>query len=209
MNDQDEKWCIDKAAETLRESVRLDSSFDARVMDAVRKEAPAWSRAALVTRTGARRSPAWRAAGGWLVRPRMVRIAPIGGLAAAAAVLLAVSIASRQSAVAEQVGQPESPVVAAAPRTDTTIVRFVLVALGASTVALVGDFNDWNVASTPLDSPADDGVWTIAVALPPGRHQYAFMVDGERWVTDPSAPTAVEDSFGLPNSVVTVGESTE
>ncbi len=41
--------------------------------------------------------------------------------------------------------------------------------------------------------------------LAPGRYQYAFVVDGRRFVADPAAPRAVDDDFGQPSSVVTVG----
>ena len=37
------------------------------------------------------------------------------------------------------------------------------------------------------------------LALPAGQHQYAFVVDGARWVVDPGAP-AVDDGFGRRNS---------
>jgi hypothetical protein len=42
------------------------------------------------------------------------------------------------------------------------------------------------------------------VRLPAGRHEYAFLVDGERWVADPNAPSSIEDEFGVESSVVTV-----
>jgi 1,4-alpha-glucan branching enzyme len=48
-----------------------------------------------------------------------------------------------------------------------------------------------------------DGVWTILVPLPPGVHDYSFIVDGERWVPDPYAPQ-VDDGFGGVNSRLTV-----
>jgi hypothetical protein len=39
--------------------------------------------------------------------------------------------------------------------------------------------------------------------LPAGQHQYAFVVDGARWVADPGAP-AVDDGFGRRNSVLSL-----
>src|SRR5439155_1380617 len=39
--------------------------------------------------------------------------------------------------------------------------------------------------------------------MPVGQHQYAFVLDGARWVVDPAAP-AVDDGFGRRNSVVAV-----
>src|SRR5205823_5942907 len=47
------------------------------------------------------------------------------------------------------------------------------------------------------------GVWAITRALPQGHHQYAFVVDGARWVPDPAAP-GVDDGFGRRNSMVAV-----
>lgn len=52
-------------------------------------------------------------------------------------------------------------------------------------VALVGDFSAWQPIA--LFDHDRDGVWTVTVALPPGRYEYAFVVDG-RWVgQDPLA----------------------
>jgi len=47
------------------------------------------------------------------------------------------------------------------------------------------------------------GVWTATLTLPAGQHQYAFVVDGARWVPDPGAP-AIDDGFGRRNSVLTL-----
>lgn len=87
---------------------------------------------------------------------------------------------------------------------DGSVVRFVIEAPGASTVALVGDFNAWNVGATPLEATEREGIWTVTVPLPAGRHEYAFVVDGVRWMPDPSAPRAGTSDFGPANSVVTV-----
>lgn len=94
---------------------------------------------------------------------------------------------------------------AAAPSiADGSVVRFVIEAPGASTVALVGDFNAWNVGATPLEATEREGIWTVTVPLPAGRHEYAFVVDGVRWMPDPNAPRAGTADFGPANSVVTV-----
>ena len=89
--------------------------------------------------------------------------------------------------------------------TAETVIQFVLVAPEAASVALVGDFNDWNVSATPLVQGQGDGVWSVTVPLTPGRYQYSFLVDGSTWIQDPRAARAVEDEFGRPNSVVTIG----
>lgn len=82
-------------------------------------------------------------------------------------------------------------------------VAFTLVAPRASSVAIVGDFNDWNPHATPLVRTGD-GAWETRVRLAPGQYNYAFVVDGATWVPDPAAPKNAVDDFGSPNSVVTV-----
>jgi hypothetical protein len=82
-------------------------------------------------------------------------------------------------------------------------VRFVLVAPDAKAVSLAGTFNQWDAHATPLVRAGATGVWTATLSLPAGQHQYAFVVDGQRWVPDPGAPT-VDDGFGRRNSVLTL-----
>jgi hypothetical protein len=90
--------------------------------------------------------------------------------------------------------------------TEVRIVQFVLAAPRASRVTVVGDFNDWDPGATPMRRRTA-GAWVASIPLPPGRHVYAFIVDGDRWVPDPAAPMAPEDGFGIRNSVIVVGES--
>lgn len=92
----------------------------------------------------------------------------------------------------------------AEPAHDTVyMVRFVLTDARARTVSLVGDFNAWARRATPLVA-VKPGVWSTQVALPAGRHEYAFVVDGKHWVADPSSDRLADD-FDTPSSVVTVG----
>lgn len=79
-------------------------------------------------------------------------------------------------------------------------VRFVLEA-PAGAVALVGDFNDWDPQALPLERR--DGAWSVTLRLAPGRYRYAFVVDGDHWLSDPGHPVA-QDEFGTPTSVITV-----
>ena len=169
-----------------RVAVTLPAALDARVMERVRRHA-----ASPVRR-------AWR----WLGRPREVRLRvrpwPWGlagaALAAAAAVVLLLGRGR------EAPGTGGEAAVAAARR-DSALVRFVLYAPGAKRVAVAGTFNRWT--AVPLLPAGTSGVWTATLARPVGQHQYAFVVDGERWVADPAAP-AVDDGFGRQNSVLAV-----
>lgn len=53
--------------------------------------------------------------------------------------------------------------------------EFTCEAPDASSVFLVGTFNDWNMRSTPMDRGAD-GEWTAVLQLPPGEYEYKFVV---------------------------------
>ena len=82
-------------------------------------------------------------------------------------------------------------------------VQFVLVDPKARKVSIVGDFNDWDPAATPLDS--SKGVWTAEVELPTGPQSYAFVVDGSKWIADPGAPRAPADELSAGYSMIVVG----
>jgi 1,4-alpha-glucan branching enzyme len=58
-------------------------------------------------------------------------------------------------------------------------------ARGAGHVSLVGDFNGWDMAATPMRR-MPDGRWMASLELHHGHHQYLFIVDGEPCL-DPKA----------------------
>ncbi|MCE2803546.1 MAG: isoamylase early set domain-containing protein [Gemmatimonadetes bacterium] len=72
------------------------------------------------------------------------------------------------------------------PRSGAVATQFVFEAPAAQSVALVGDFNGWVPTAAPLVR-LRSGVWTVTVPLMPGRHVYAFLVDGAR-----SMPTTAD-----------------
>jgi hypothetical protein len=72
----------------------------------------------------------------------------------------------------------------------------------ASRVSVVGDWNGWDPASAPLTrTGADEFAGTYT--LPPGRHEYALVVDGVT-LDPPDAPSYVPDGFGGRNGVLDV-----
>jgi len=71
-------------------------------------------------------------------------------------------------------------------------------------VMLAGDFNDWNANQTRFNKTAN-GIWRAEIdSPPPGRHYYKFVVDGDRWMDDPSNGLKVPDNYGGFNSVLNV-----
>jgi hypothetical protein len=72
---------------------------------------------------------------------------------------------------------------------------------GARAVSVVGDWNGWDPNVAPLR--ASGAGWQTTVAVPPGRHEYAFYVDG-RVMTPRAAPAYIDDGFGGRNGVLIV-----
>jgi len=84
-------------------------------------------------------------------------------------------------------------------------VQFVLEAPRAESVTVVGDFNAWDESRTPLERDSTTGVWSALVDVHPGRHVYAFLVDGKTWTLDPNAPRTKDLDYGTAQSVLMVG----
>ncbi len=169
-----------------------------RVMDAI----PATTPAGAATSSGA-----WRRAAAWLLAPRPLRVRPAFALAAAAALVAtgALALAAyRATVVARSAPSVAATAPAAAPATALVYVQFVYDGGAAKSVAVAGDFNGWDAADFSLRDPDGDGVWTAMFPLPVGLHKYMFVVDGERWVTDPRAQRHVEDGFGMRNALIAV-----
>lgn len=167
---------VERVAAELRRPVPLDPALDARVMAEVLGQ------------------PRWRRP--WLLRRHTFSVTPLGALARAA-VLAALVAGATLGVVQLRRGSTGDATASAVP--------FLIHAPDARSVALVGDFNDWDTAATPLRPAGSPGTWIVTVPLRPGRYRYGFVVDGSRWLADPAAPPAPDDDFGTPNSVLTVG----
>jgi len=76
---------------------------------------------------------------------------------------------------------------------------FRIVDPAAERVLLVGDFTEWQKRGIPMEKGAN-GLWTATVTLPPGAHNYLFIVDGE-WREDPECAIRVPNPFGGQNMV--------
>jgi len=187
-----ESAAIEHITRPLKEPVRLDDSFEVRVMSAVHS-------AALANIDAEHTIERKREESRWWNRPITIRFSAITGLAMAASlfgiIFLGATMLSRRA-----------PTVVAAKPADVQNVHFILVNGSAKQVFLVGDFNGWAKKQTPLVRAANKNAWTVSVPLTQGRHEYAFIVadeNGDHWVADPLTPV-VEDEFGTESSIVRV-----
>jgi len=143
---------------------------------------------------------------GWIARfgrslwsPRLVsfEFRPAYALVAAAGVLILMAVPFIQSPAVD------GPLRVASnePVTMQVYVQFRLQTADAMEVRLAGSFTHWQ-PEYQLHQTAP-GLWTVTLPLNPGVHDYAFIVDGQRWVTDPYAPS-IQDGFGGTNSRITL-----
>jgi hypothetical protein len=154
----------------------------------------------------------WRLVLEWMRQPT-VSVASAGLLAAAA---LAIGFVTRgalstpDERVLPTAASPSASVPAITAANAPHEVRAVPVpitfdAAGAKSVSIVGDFNDWDGTASPLTRFGANGPWTATVKVMPGRHLYAFMVDG-KLVVDPRAPHTRDLDFGGDASVLMVNQ---
>ncbi|WKW11133.1 isoamylase early set domain-containing protein [Pseudogemmatithrix spongiicola] len=81
--------------------------------------------------------------------------------------------------------------------------QFVFESSTARSVAVVGEFNGWDGSALPM-TQVTPGVWEATLPLPPGRHVYAYLIDGTLLVADPRAPKSGDEDYGREGSVVMV-----
>ncbi|HEX2621279.1 MAG TPA: isoamylase early set domain-containing protein [Phototrophicaceae bacterium] len=72
----------------------------------------------------------------------------------------------------------------------------------AETIHLVGDFNDWNETSHPMEK-LKDGRFKLTIDLDTGKeYQYRYLINGSEWHNDWEADKYVPNPFSGDNSVV-------
>jgi hypothetical protein len=177
---------VKRIAEPLQAPETLDDTFEARLLEGLREDV-------------VKPTPDLRGSRSWWTRKRTVALSPLAGLAIAAG-LAAVTVVGTLSMTGFR-SRPAHSVAAANHGAVVHLVRFVFVDSSARAVALVGDFNGWNPALDDLQPTGSHGAWSISIPLTPGRHEYAFVVDGKRWAPDQFA-SSVHDDFGTVTSVI-------
>ena len=72
----------------------------------------------------------------------------------------------------------------------------------AKSVALVGDFNNWNTEKA-VNMKKQKDVFKAVVELETGKeYQFRYLIDGQAWENDWEADAYVSTPFGVDNSVV-------
>ena len=90
------------------------------------------------------------------------------------------------------------------PRVENGLLMFVFHDDSAQSVSVAGDFNRWSHVATPLKRN-ESGLWFTEIVVPrAGRFEYKFIVDGQRWIEDPSNGMKAPNNYGGLNSVLVI-----
>ena len=168
---------------TFVEKVRAEPAFAEEALALIAQEKLLRTLPTVPTPAAAvRQRPRWQ----WPFRIRIARLAmPVGFASAgfAAAVLLLLSSF-----------QP--------PSQASCSNRFVLFAPAVSQVELAGSFTGWQRVA--MQRAGNSGYWELSLPVPSGEHRFAYILDGQRQVPDPTLPASEKDDFGGENSILNV-----
>jgi 1,4-alpha-glucan branching enzyme len=78
--------------------------------------------------------------------------------------------------------------------TDGT-VEFRIFLAHAGSVELVGDFTEWRTGAVSM-SREHPGWWSVRLPVPPGTHQFCYLVDGAIWLADYAADGVSQNLYG-------------
>jgi hypothetical protein len=140
----------------------------------------------------------WRRLYLWAATPRSISIAPLrlipAGVAISIALFLTIHFFPRQESLLRVNGNGQTLVP----------VTFTFQYPEARSVNLIGSFNQWNPTGFHMSPRGEERVWILHLKLPPGRYEYAFLVDGKVIFPDPRSPFSESDGFGSRNSIIFV-----
>jgi Glycogen recognition site of AMP-activated protein kinase len=136
-----------------------------------------------------------------------------------AAAIVVVAIGATALATSRQTAAPAAPAMSAAlsesavqPTVALPVsnigarpIVFELDAPNARSVQVLGDFNQWSRRGNAMQR-GTDGRWRTTALLTPGRYIYAYLVDGQRFRSDPTRDAVEDHDFGVTGSELVVGD---
>jgi len=112
-------------------------------------------------------------------------------------------------AVALALRAPEGPLANwhLSPSIEDDGITFLLHEHYAERVSVLGSWNGWQ-ASGLRASEVRPGIWQARhQPLAPGPYAYKYLIDGKRWLEDPSNPRKRSDGLGGFNSIFEINEA--
>jgi 1,4-alpha-glucan branching enzyme len=92
-------------------------------------------------------------------------------------------------------------------KSDNCNVTFVLpkeAARGAARVAIVGEFNNWDINATPMEK-SKTGDFSATLTLRAGKeYRFKYLIDNAIWENDWNADRYAPNAYGTDDSVVVI-----
>ncbi|MFW5955195.1 MAG: isoamylase early set domain-containing protein [Rhodothermales bacterium] len=87
---------------------------------------------------------------------------------------------------------------------NTVRVKFELPGdVAENSVAVVGDFNDWDENVHEMKYVKSRNVWSTTITLPANNsYQFRYLVDGEEWQNEEQADGVAGNPYFSENSVI-------
>jgi len=185
MTDDKKTWLFDEIiADGIRDipEINTPDGFSTRVMANLEPKRPSsWSRFLL-----------------WLIRPQALTFRPLQVVPVMVGIiaLLVLSFVKIDKPISQDGIQ-------------LSTVRFILndTNMNARNVSVIGSFNNWKAERSVMWYNQDSKAWILEAQLPPGDHEYLFLVNGEELVPDPQAQMSRDDGFGNKNSIMFVNDN--
>lgn len=143
-----------------------------------------------------------------LFLPKKIQFRPVYAIAALFLITLLFLFVPPQGGLsdlaegAEGMAQPDRSVQLIAEEEQDVWIRFIFFDEEAVSVAVAGDFSEWDPVALDREIIEGRQVWTGLVPVTRGEQRYMFIKDGEEWVTDPLAEITRDDGFGNQNAVL-------
>jgi hypothetical protein len=145
-----------------------------------------------------KRLSGWRRLSLWVRSPKTITWTPLRAIPAAMVVLIVLIGAG----ILSPGKKDQPPLLIGASGSRTLPVSFTLKLPGTHSVSVVGTFNQWRPQGFEMQWDKERELWSITLRLPEGRYEYAFLIDGQRVLSDPGAHFYQADGFGNQNSVL-------
>ena len=90
------------------------------------------------------------------------------------------------------------------PKGKSVRVTFELPAdVAENSVAIVGDFNEWDESKHQMELKKKKGVWTKTISMQPGEsYQFRYLIDEKSWRNDEAADRYVSNPYFEENGVL-------
>jgi len=141
-----------------------------------------------------------------IFQPRTVSVRLAYGLVVALLLIVFIFFVPQQKISPDQSGVQQEPPAYISKTADegSSVIwmRFVYADANAKSMAIAGDFNNWQPVQMNRMKENNQTIWTITIPLPHKEIHYMFLKDGKEWLSDPLAPQQQDDGFGHRNSVI-------